>query len=155
RQTQAGAGPEVTPCGLDDSAAPGERKPPLTANPADPATGRIRLKAQFDNADEPLWPGEFVNARLVLSIRENAVTVSADAVMQGPNGPYVYVLGADDTAQRRAVEVAATQDGISVIARGVQSGERVVVEGQYRLTEGAKVKVGAPQQAEASQQAVQ
>jgi len=155
RKNQAQQPLKVIAYGMDDKTALAEGKLTLIDNQVDPATGTIRLKAQFDNADEPLWPGEFVNARLVLSTRENAVTVSADAVMQGPNGPYVYVLGADDTAQRRAVEVAATQDGISVIARGVQSGERVVVEGQYRLTEGAKVKVGAPQQAEASQQAVQ
>src|SRR5262249_51411057 len=122
-------------------------------NQVDVATGTIHLKAQFDNADEPLWPGQFVSARIVLSTRENAVTVPQEAVMQGPAGSYVYVLDNDDTAHRRAVEVAATQEGISVVSRGLQSGERVVTEGQYRLTDGAKAKVSAPKQAQLGGQA--
>jgi multidrug efflux system membrane fusion protein len=81
--------------------------------------------------------------------------VPADAVMQGPNGAYVYVIGDNDTAQRRAVDVAATQEGVAVVSRGLQVGERIVVEGQYRLTDGARVKLGAPQQAELGGQAAQ
>jgi multidrug efflux system membrane fusion protein len=124
----------------------------LIDNQIDVATGTIRLKSEFDNADEKLWPGEFVNARLVLSIRHEAVTVTAETVMQGPQGSYVYVLSDDNAAHRRKVDVAATQDGRSVISDGLRAGERVVVEGQYRLTDGAKVKVGDMQQAGQSPQ---
>lgn len=120
----------------------------LIDNQVDVATGTIHLKAQFDNANEPLWPGEFVSARIVLATRDNAITVPEQAVMRGPNGAYVYVLADDDTARRRNVEVAATQEGIAVISKGLKSGERIVTEGQYRLTDGAKAKVGAPQQAQ-------
>ena len=127
----------------------------LIDNQVDVATGTVRLKAQFDNAGEPLWPGQFVNTRLILSTRQDAVTVTADTVMQGPDGPYVYVLGDNDAAQRRAVTVAATQDGVAVITKGLKAGERVVIEGQYRLIDGAKVKVGAPQQADLAEPAAQ
>jgi multidrug efflux system membrane fusion protein len=127
----------------------------LIDNQVDVATGTIHLKAQFDNADEKLWPGEFVNARLILSIRRDAVTVPAEAVMQGPDGSYVYILSDDDTAHRRKIDVAATQDGRSVISDGLSSAERVVVEGQYRLTDGVRVKVGDTQQAGQNPQSVQ
>jgi len=120
----------------------------LIDNQVDAATGTIHLKAQFDNADESLWPGEFVDARIVLATRQDAVTVPEQAVMRGPNGSYVYVLKDDDTAERRAVEIAATQEGIAVVSKGLAAGARVVTEGQYRLTEGAKVKIGAAQQAQ-------
>jgi membrane fusion protein, multidrug efflux system len=119
----------------------------LIDNQVDVATGTIHLKAQFDNADEKLWPGEFVNARLILSVRHEAVTVTAETVMQGPQGSYIYVLSDDNTAHRRKVDVVATQDGRSVISSGLKAGERVVVDGQYRLTDGAKVKIGDAQQA--------
>jgi multidrug efflux system membrane fusion protein len=74
--------------------------------------------------------------------------VPEQAVMRGPNGSYVYVLAADDTAQRRNVEVAATQEGVAVVTKGLTAGERIVTEGQYRLTDGAKVKADAPPQAQ-------
>ncbi len=120
----------------------------LIDNQVDVATGTIHLKAQFDNKDEPLWPGAFVDARIVLTTRENAVTVPEQAVMRGPNGAYLYVLSADDIAHRRNVEIAATQEGLAVVSDGLTAGERIVTDGQYRLTDGAKAKVGAAQQAQ-------
>jgi multidrug efflux system membrane fusion protein len=155
RNNQAKAPLRVIAYGMDDKTALAQGQLTLIDNQVDVATGTIHLKAQFDNAGEPLWPGEFVNAHLVLSTRQNAVTVPAEAVMQGPNGSYLYVLGGDDTAQRRAVEVAAIQEGLAVVSRGLQAGERIVVEGQYRLTDGAKVKIGAPQQANLGRQTAQ
>jgi multidrug efflux system membrane fusion protein len=122
----------------------------LIDNQVDTTTGTIHLKAQFPNGNEALWPGQSVNAHLVLSTREDAVTVPAQTVMQGPNGPYVYVLD-NDIAKRRSVSVAATQDGFAVIAKGLKAGERVVVEGQYRLTDGSKVKIGAQAASSAEQ----
>lgn len=117
----------------------------LIDNQVDIATGTIHLRATFDNADERLWPGEFVNARLVLTTKQNVVTVPAETIMQGPDGAYAYVVQLDDTVERRNVAVAMTQDGLAVIDKGLSAGDRVVLEGQYRLTQGAKVQVrGGP-----------
>jgi multidrug efflux system membrane fusion protein len=112
----------------------------LIDNMVDPATGTIHLKARFDNQDERLWPGEFVNVQVVLSVRHNVPTVPAQTVQEGPNVHYVYVIKPDDTVERRSVEVAALEGGKAVIAKGLSPGERVVVDGQYRLTDGARIR---------------
>ena len=112
----------------------------LIDNQVDVNTGTIHLKATFANADERLWPGEFVTARLTLSVRKNAITVPAQTVMRGQNGTYVYVINADDTVTRRAVTVGLTQDNVTIIESGVKADEHLVVEGQYRLSDGAKVR---------------
>jgi membrane fusion protein, multidrug efflux system len=111
----------------------------LIDNMIDQATGTIHLKARFDNDDERLWPGEFVNLRLILSTRKGVPTVPQQTVQVGPNGYYAYVIKPDNTVERRAVEVASMQDGLAVITKGLTIGENVVVDGQYRLTEGARV----------------
>jgi membrane fusion protein, multidrug efflux system len=116
----------------------------LIDNAIDQATGTIHLKARFDNVDERLWPGEFVNLRVILRVRHAVPTVPAQTVQQGPDGNYVYVIKPDDTVERRSVDVVAVQDGIAVVSKGLRPGERVVVEGQYRLTEGARVKLLEP-----------
>jgi multidrug efflux system membrane fusion protein len=110
-------------------------------NHIDDSTGTIALKGQFDNLDEALWPGEFVNVRLILAVRHDAITVPMQTVMAGSNGDYVYVIRKDDTAQRRAVQVASRQDGIAVITKGLAAGETVVVAGQYRLANNVKVRI--------------
>jgi multidrug efflux system membrane fusion protein len=110
-------------------------------NMVDQATGAIQLKANFANRDERLWPGEFVNVRVTLRVRRNVPTVPEQTVAEGPDGRYVYVIKPGNTVERRAVTVAATQDGIAVITKGLQPGERVVVNGQYRLTNGAHVRI--------------
>ena len=124
----------------------------LIDNQVDTTTGTIHLKAQFPNANEALWPGQSVNAQLILSTHEDAVTVPAQTVMEGPNGPYVYVLN-NDIAKRRSVTVSATQNGFAVIAKGLNAGEQVVVDGQYRLTDGSKIRIAAPQAASSAEQA--
>jgi membrane fusion protein, multidrug efflux system len=111
----------------------------LIDNMIDQATGTIHLKARFDNDDERLWPGEFVNLRLVLSTRKGVPTVPQQTVQVGPNGYYAYVIKPDNTVERRTVEVASMQDGLAVITKGLTIGEKIVVDGQYRLTEGARV----------------
>jgi len=116
-----------------------EGKLTLIDNMIDQATGTIHLKARFDNDDERLWPGEFVNLRLILSTRKGVATVPQQTVQVGPNGHYAYVIKPDNTVERRAVEVASMQDGLAVITKGLTVGENVVVDGQYRLTEGARV----------------
>src|SRR6202047_3457744 len=95
-------------------------------NAIDQLTGTIRLKARFDNEDERLWPGEFVNVRVILSTRRGVATVPAQTVQNGPNGSYVYIIKPDDTVERRAVEVAATQDGVAGGSKGLSPGEQVV-----------------------------
>jgi len=103
-------------------------------------TGTIRLRAQFPNAKRQLWPGELVNALLLLDTRHNAATIAASAVQQGPNGPYVYVIGSDSTVQMRPVKVAQISQGQALIDSGLKGGENVVVDGQYRLQSGTLVQ---------------
>ena len=116
-----------------------EGKLTLIDNMIDQATGTIHLKARFDNENERLWPGEFVSLRVILSMRRGVATVPQQTVQQGPNGHYAYVIKPDNTVERRAVEVASIQDGIAVITKGLAENERVVVDGQFRLTDGARV----------------
>jgi len=119
----------------------------LIDNMIDQSTGTIHLKARFDNDDERLWPGEFVSLRVILSTRRGVATVPQQTVQQGPNGHYAYVIKPDNTVERRAVEVASIQDGTAVITKGLAANERIVVDGQFRLTEGARVNptTAAPQ----------
>jgi multidrug efflux system membrane fusion protein len=137
---------EADAYGNDDTVKLSTGKLTLIDNQIDPTTGTIHLKATFPNADERLWPGQFVNSRLVLSTRKNALTVPAQTVMRGAAGEYVFVIQPDSTVQKRDVTTAATQDGIAVIEKGVTAGEKVVVEGQYRLTNGGKVNTNPPKQ---------
>ena len=123
----------------DDKKQLAEGKLTLIDNMIDQATGTIHLKARFDNDDERLWPGEFVNLRLILSTHKGVATVPQQTVQVGPNGYYAYVIKPDNTVERRAVEVASMQDGLAIITKGLTVGENVVVDGQYRLTEGARV----------------
>jgi multidrug efflux system membrane fusion protein len=142
-EKQAGGDLTVHAYGGDNKTALAEGKLSVIDNAIDQPTGTIRLKASFANADERLWPGEFVNVRLILSVRKGAPTVPAQTVQDGPTGQYAYVIKEDGTVERRPVEVAAVQDGLAVIGKGLSPGDRVVVEGQYRLTNGARVKVEA------------
>jgi membrane fusion protein, multidrug efflux system len=121
-----------------------EGKLTLIDNAIDQATGTIHLKARFDNVDERLWPGEFVSLRVILSTRQDVATVPSQTVQDGPDGHYAYIIKPDNTVERRAVEVASIQDGIAVVTKGLTPGERVVVDGQYRLTNGARVNPQAP-----------
>ncbi len=125
----------------DGSKLLSEGKLTLIDNSIDQTTGTIHLKARFDNLDERLWPGEFVSLRVILRMRPNVATVPSQTVEAGPNGSYVYVIKPDDTVERRAVEVASVQDGIAVVTKGLTPGERVVVDGQFRLTQGARVRL--------------
>jgi membrane fusion protein, multidrug efflux system len=104
-------------------------------------TGTIRLRATFPNARRLLWPGELVNARLLLRTVPNGLTVAAGAVQQGPNGSYVYVIGPDESAQLRGVQVGQISDGQALITSGLNAGETVVVDGQYKLQPGTHVAV--------------
>jgi membrane fusion protein, multidrug efflux system len=113
----------------------------LIDNEIDRATGTLRLKASFDNESGALWPGEFVNARLELSVRDDAIAVPAQVIQRGPNALYAYVIKQDQTVERRVVKVGPVRDGSAVIEEGLSPGELVVVDGQFKLRPGAKVAV--------------
>ncbi len=113
----------------------------LIDNEANTSTGTVMLQATFANANHALWPGAFVNVKLVVYMRKNVIAVPDQAVMPGPKGPYVYVIRPDDTVLRVNVKVVARQDGIDVIRRGVSAGQLIVTDGQYRLANGVKVAV--------------
>jgi multidrug efflux system membrane fusion protein len=114
-------------------------------NTVDPNTGTVTGKAKIANANEGLWPGQFVKAEIILGIEPNALAVPAAAVQLGPQGAYVFVIKDDNVAEVRPVVVARTQNSESVIASGLKAGEQVVVDGQLRLVNGAAVAVRPPQ----------
>lgn len=113
-------------------------------NAVDTATGTIRLKATFANRERALWPGQFVTAAIVLGTLENATVVPAAAVQSGQQGTVVFVAREDDSAELRPVRTGITVDGMTVVAEGLQPGETVVVDGQMRLTQGAKLDIRKP-----------
>jgi multidrug efflux system membrane fusion protein len=107
-------------------------------NRVDANTGTVQMKAKFPNADSKLWPGQFVNVRMTVQTLQHAVTVPANAVNQGPNGPFVFVVDAN-TARMQPVKVTTTQDFTAVIQEGVKPGDTVVTDGQLSLRPGSKV----------------
>ena len=113
-------------------------------NQVDPATGTIKLKARFPNADRQLWPGGFVGVRLRVDTLRDAVTVPPAAVQRGPRGMFAYVKNADNTVSRRPVTAGYEDQGVSVITAGIKPGEQVVTDGTARLNDGAKVNVVEP-----------
>ena len=112
-------------------------------NQVDPATGTIKLKATFPNAGLKLWPGGFVNVRLLVQTERGVATVPTSAVQRGPRGAYLFVVR-DGKAERREIKVGHEDDQLSIIAEGVQAGEQVVVDGAQRLTDGGKVTIAGP-----------
>ena len=110
-------------------------------NAVDPATGTIKLKAHFDNANRELWPGEFVSVKLQLTTERHAIVAPTTAVQASQNGQFVYVVKQDGTVEMRPVRVERTSGTEAVIASGLRAGETVVTDGQLRLTPGARVAV--------------
>jgi len=120
-------------------------------------TGSIQLKANFANKANKLWPGELVNARLLLDTRHNGLTVPAAVVQQGAKGPYAYVVNPDSTVAIRPIKVAQISDGQALIDSGLKANEQVVVDGQYKLQPGTRVTMlhGQAAREEAAQDALQ
>jgi len=112
-------------------------------NAVDSMTGTITLKAEFPNRDSRLWPGGLVRVQLALSVDKGAIVVPSGAVVTGQQGSYVYVVDSN-TAHMRPVTVRRQSDSIAVLTTGVNPGDLVVVDGQLRLTDGAKVEVQKP-----------
>jgi multidrug efflux system membrane fusion protein len=104
-------------------------------------TGSIQLKANFPNTDHLLWPGELVNARLLLDTRNDGLTVPESVVQQGPNGTYAYVIKPDTSVEVRPIKVAQISEGQALIDSGLKANEQVVVDGQYKLQAGAHVTI--------------
>lgn len=119
-------------------------------NAVDPTTGTLLLKGEFPNRDESLWPGEFVRVRLVLGSERDALVVPAAAVTDGPNGTFVYVVGADSTVSVRPVGVRRTFRQMTLLSHGVKAGETVVTDGQLRLGPGARIALRPPAEAPAA-----
>lgn len=113
----------------------------LVNNQIAQSTGTIQLKATFPNTAHRLWPGQLVNARLLLEVRKDGLTVPAAAVQQGQNGPYVYVISPNNTVSVRPVTVGQISEGEALIDSGLGATENVVVDGQYRLTENSTVRL--------------
>lgn len=127
----------------DNRATLSEGKLAVIDNQIDVTTGTIRLKAVFSNQDLKLWPGQFVNVRLLLETRQGPV-VPASVVQHGPDGDFAFVINQDLTAQVRKIKVAQVDRGQALIEEGLDAGERVVVDGQYKLQPGSKVKLPEP-----------
>jgi multidrug efflux system membrane fusion protein len=112
-------------------------------NQINPATGTINYKAKFDNGDDALWPGQFANLRIQLAIRRNVIAVPVTAVQQGPDGPYAFVVGDHRIVQKRPLKVGALNKTTAIIDDGLQAGEQIVTDGQYRIQAGSTVEATA------------
>ncbi len=112
----------------------------IADNRIDPSTGTVELKARFPNVGERLWPGQFVNVRLTLQTLHNAMIIPVTAVNRGPNGLFVFVVGANNKVAMRPIAVSWTQGSTAVIKSGVRAGETVVTDGQMVLKPGSLVR---------------
>ena len=110
-------------------------------NAINATTGTINYKAIFDNAEEVLWPGQFVNVRVQIEILRNVIAVPVTAVQYGPDGPYAFIVGADRKVQKRSIKTGVVNKTTAVIADGLQPGDLVVTDGQYRIEAGSIVEV--------------
>jgi membrane fusion protein, multidrug efflux system len=112
----------------------------LIDNEIDQTTGTARLKATFSNANNTLWPGQYVNARVLIRTEHNALTLPTAAVQLGPNGPFTYVVKSDSTVEVRPLKIGAESGGMTVVTGGLVFNERVVTSNQYRLQPGAHIR---------------
>ena len=145
-QQQQSLTPDLTVLAMDRNHTEllGEGKLTVIDNQIDTTTGTIKLKATFPNKDLRLWPGQFVNARLLLSVRKASAVVPASVVQRGPEGPlaaFAFVIKDDQTVEIRALKVAQIEQDEALIEDGLSPGERVVVDGQYKLQKGSRVKI--------------
>jgi multidrug efflux system membrane fusion protein len=125
----------------DPQSTPPEGKLIFVDNAVDPTTGTIRLRAQFDNVDAALWPGQFVNVSVRLYDQANALVIPSEAVQTGPNGQYVYVIGPEQLAEVRRISVQRAEGDRTIVAQGLAKGELVVTRGQLRLGPKTRVQI--------------
>jgi multidrug efflux system membrane fusion protein len=141
RAAMAREAPEVQAYASDDRTRLATGQLTLIDNLVDQASGTLRLKAVFENQDSVLWPGQFINARLVLAVQKDGTVVPAPAIQVGPDGNFVFAVKPDGTVERRDVKIAETLDEVTLVVSGAAPGDKVVVEGQFRLTPGARVTI--------------
>jgi len=132
---------EVTAFSQDNVRVLGKGTLLLIDNIVDQASATMRLKAMFANEDGKLWPGDFVNARLSLEVRRDVVTIPSVAIQRGPDGIFTWVVTPASVAEMRKITSSATSGDQTIIASGLQEGERVVVDGQYKLRQNSPVAV--------------
>jgi membrane fusion protein, multidrug efflux system len=113
----------------------------LVDNQIDQTTSTIRMKAEFANQDDRLWPGEFVRIRTLITTRKDAVTVPAVAVQRGPDGLYAWVIKPDNTVEQRPIQALTVSESLAVVTKGLSPGEHVVTDGQSRLDVGSRVAI--------------
>lgn len=130
---------EVQILSRDGASELGRGKLEVIDNVINATTATLRFKAVLPNPKRALWPNQFVKARLMLTVQKDALVVPAPALQRGPEGTFVYVVGADQTAQARLVTVGLLQGDDALIAKGLEAGDRVVTEGQSQLRPGSKV----------------
>jgi membrane fusion protein, multidrug efflux system len=128
----------------DEKAVLGTGTLTLVDNQIDQATGTIKLKASFPNEDSKLWPGQFVNAKVLAQTKHNALTVPSAAIQRGPAGVFVYVVKPDSTIEMRPIQVAEDEDGKTIVTSGLQAGDRVTTNNEYRLQPGITVSYSPP-----------
>jgi membrane fusion protein, multidrug efflux system len=141
REAQKRGDVEVIAYDRDNRKALSTGKLATIDNVIDPATASYKLKAAFANGDEKLWPGEFVNARLLVDTIRNALTVPDAAVQRGPNGLFAWTLSADNKAAPKPIQVGPSVGGMTIITSGLDDGQRVVTGGQYKLRTNAPVSI--------------
>ncbi|HEY0285100.1 MAG TPA: efflux RND transporter periplasmic adaptor subunit, partial [Vicinamibacterales bacterium] len=132
---------EVQAAPPNENVAPAAGHITFVDNQVDQTTGTIRIKATFPNANRRLWPGQFVNVRVVLTSDPQAIVVPSVAVQAGPEGQYVYVVKNDHTVEMRPVVVARTAGAETVLKEGVKPGESIVTDGQLRLVPGGRITI--------------
>ncbi|MGA2706842.1 MAG: efflux RND transporter periplasmic adaptor subunit [Steroidobacteraceae bacterium] len=138
------AGPvKVTTVSRDGGAELDEGTLTLIDNQIDQATGTVKLKATFDNAHNTLWPGQYVNARVLVRTDRDALTIPDAAVQLGPDGPFTYVVKNDSTVEVRPLHIGEAGGGTTIVTRGLALDERVVTSNQYRLQSGVHVRSAA------------
>ncbi len=130
---------EVTAFDQNNRIALGTGKLMLIDNIIDQAASAIRLKALFPNDDDALWPGDFVNAHMLVETRRNALVVPSSAVQSGPHGLFTWVVAGNSTVEPRPIEVGPATGDLTIVAAGLADGERVVTAGQYKLQAKAPV----------------
>ena len=130
---------QVTPAG--DKGEPITGKIAFFDNTIDATSGTINVRSTFENADQRLWPGQFVNVSVLVRTDPNALVIAPAAIQAGQNGTYVFVIKDDNTAEARPVTVDRTVGGMAVISKGLSPGEKVVTDGQLRLSNGTRVQI--------------
>jgi membrane fusion protein, multidrug efflux system len=139
RDAQARGPVEVTALSQDNARVLSKGKLLLIDNIVDQASATMRLKAMFANEDDALWPGDFVNARVLVEVKKDIITIPSPAVQRGPDGLFTWVVKPDRAVEPRPIKVGATTGDQTIVTSGLSEGERIVVNGQYKLRVGAHV----------------